>query len=484
VKPDNDTLKSIIDILRKEQSDNQRYEAKAANGGMPQSLKETISAFANTPDGGTLILGVDEGRNFDVVGVYDAKQCQQTLANYASKDFSTMVSINPTLIDSDGKDVIWADVQEANKTLKPVKIKSSGKSYIRLYDGDFELSEIEEQLFISARGLNHFDEDPVKESSISDLDDQLVSAYIANRKRHSRALAKMTDAEVLLRTGVINQNGELSKAGIVALGIYPQQFLPSYSIKVSVKKKDQSDNIRAINVNSLDGPLPMLLEETLRWVENNTSELTVEMPNGHVRNIREYPLASVRELISNALIHRDMNPLSMYQSISLIIEDERLIITNPGGLYGLSVAELGRTGSKTRNARLAEICQFVVDEGGQNVIEKLGSGIPKIMEELSVLNMQPPLFIDGGIYFTAILKSAKHGVRQSKEVALPTLSSQTMILEELKNGNRSRVELETATKLSSAQVRYALTKLIEKNKVKKLSEGSSPKTLYGLVNGS
>jgi ATP-dependent DNA helicase RecG len=483
----NDKLLSVISELRREHSDNQYYEAKAANGGIPQSLKDTISAFANTPGGGVLILGVDEGRDFEIVGVYDTKQCQQTLANYARKDFNGLISINTTPLFIDGKEVIWAEIHEADRTLKPVKIKNSGKSYIRLYDGDYELSELEEQLFISARGSSHFDEDIIPESGISDLDEQLVSAYIANRKIHSRSLEKMNDADVLFRTGVTNRNGELSKAGAVALGIYPQQFLPNYSIKVSVQKKNKhSDNVRAVNVNSIDGPLPILLEETIKWVENNTDVLTMNLPSGHVKNVREYPLGACRELVSNALIHRDMNPLSLHQSISLTIEDERLVISNPGGLYGLSVTELGHTGSKTRNSKLAEICQFIEDEEGRNVIERLGSGIPRVLEELSISNMDPPIFIDGGIYFTAILKSAENREmpiedelpKEDKEIK--KINPQTMIITELKIGNRSKEELREATNLSKSQIRYALGKLIEQGKVEKFGERNSPRTEYGL----
>lgn len=67
-------LQAVLVQLRIEQSDNQFYEVKTAVGGMPQSIRETMSAFANTPGGGVIIFGVDEGSNFDIVGVYDAKK--------------------------------------------------------------------------------------------------------------------------------------------------------------------------------------------------------------------------------------------------------------------------------------------------------------------------------------------------------------------------------------------------------------------------
>lgn len=473
-------LESALASLRSEQSDNQYYEVKAASGGMPHSMDKTLSAFANTPGGGIIILGVDENRDFSIVGVYDPKQCQQALASIARKSFNVPVTIKIELITVNSQQVIWVQVIEADKTLKPIKIKSTGRSYIRLYDGDYELSDQEEQLFIAGRGPSHFDEEVIEGSGVEDLDEALTRSYIANRKSRSKALGRFDDTEVLFRTGVIDRKGELTVAGAVALGKYPQQFMPNYSIRVSVRKAGLSKRIRAINVNSIDGPIPVILEETLRWIERNSDELILETEDGRVRNVREYPLTVARELISNALVHRDMNRVSMFQSITLTIEDDRLTLSNPGGLYGLSLKELGHTGSKTRNVRIADICQYLSAADGQNVIEKLGSGIPRVLEELSYINMSPPTFIDGGIYFTVILRSAK---LIPDELPVNTRVGQNntqSILAALKKGALSRSDLEAKTGLTDNQVRYSLTKLISQGKVKKLGHKTSSKAKYEL----
>ena len=63
-----------IDITKVvEYREDNRLEAKRASNGLPSSLWETYSSFANT-DGGAILLGVDEDKrgNLTVTGVNDA----------------------------------------------------------------------------------------------------------------------------------------------------------------------------------------------------------------------------------------------------------------------------------------------------------------------------------------------------------------------------------------------------------------------------
>ncbi|MDR0876201.1 MAG: putative DNA binding domain-containing protein [Clostridiales Family XIII bacterium] len=302
---DETSLKEILDALRLEQSDNRQYEVKTAANGFPKTAAKTICAFANTPGGGTIIFGVDEKRDFTVAGVYDAKNCQQTLANYAQREYSIPILVDISKVPFEEKIVVVADVHEAKKNMKPVRYKKTDSSFIRQYDSDFELSGLEELMFESNQGIVRYDEEPISNSSVADLNQTLVDGYIDNRKRYSDVLAGLGNDDILLRTGVTYNTGELSVAGLLALGIYPQQHFPNYTIKASVRSHSKTSlDARAVNVMSFDGPIPTMLENALRWVASNSNAYTMDLSDGNVASVGEYPAVSTRELLANALIHK------------------------------------------------------------------------------------------------------------------------------------------------------------------------------------
>jgi ATP-dependent DNA helicase RecG len=173
----------------------------------------------------------------------------------------------------------------------------------------------------------------------------------------------------------------------------------------------------------------------------------------------------------------------MYQNITMTISDNEFVISNPGGLYGISISELGHTGSKTRNTQLTDICQFVPSGSDNNVIERLGSGIPKVLEILSNNAMQKPLFIDGGIYFTAKLFGVKDEKTDEERIPLigRTPNNTEKVVNTLIRRPMSRSEIEIETNLTKRQVQYALSKLVSANKIRRIGEPNSPTLQYAWI---
>lgn len=295
-----------------------------------------------------------------------------------------------------------ATVHEAHPSLKPVRVKAGRKAYLRSYDGDYEMSQLEEQAFIANRDHPQFDRRPAEGSSVQDFDTALLAAYLETSRSSSSSLARFDDDELLQRTGVVTAEGVPTVAGLLSVGRYPQEFFPSLVIQASVSPRPgDPPGTRASDARRFDGPLPTMLDETAAWIQRNTRTRLRFGTDGHGRDEPEYPAEAVRELVSNALVHRDLGPHALPYPIRLVLEHNQLVIANPGGLWGITVDRLGRDKiSSARNDRLIRVAQNVRTRDGRRVVEALASGIPTVLASISKAGMVPPAFHDQGVRFT------------------------------------------------------------------------------------
>ena len=70
-------LIELANKVCKQKAEEQTIELKAAHTDCPKKLYDTLSGFSNQDSGGVLIFGIDETRDYQVVGVYDAQDLQK-----------------------------------------------------------------------------------------------------------------------------------------------------------------------------------------------------------------------------------------------------------------------------------------------------------------------------------------------------------------------------------------------------------------------
>ena len=79
-------LLQLISDMQNHQCELDDIEVKSAKEGTPKRVFESLSAFANRPDGGALLFGLDENRGFDLVGVGDAQRPQEDVSQVAANE--------------------------------------------------------------------------------------------------------------------------------------------------------------------------------------------------------------------------------------------------------------------------------------------------------------------------------------------------------------------------------------------------------------
>ncbi|WP_313555475.1 ATP-binding protein [Miniimonas arenae] len=408
---------AVVDILRAEGSDVADIEAKSAAGGYPEGLAPTLSAFGNLPGGGVVVLGLAESDGFAARGVYDVPDAKRRLAAQARDAVRPPLRVTFEDAPVDGQTVVIARVAELRSSDKPCIVTATGRAYLRSYDGDYRLSEQEVAAFVAERHTPRYDREPVPDSRPADLDPLLVASYLAAVRARSPRLALMPDDDVLRHTRVLHRTGELTLGGLYALGAYPQEFVPTLAISARVApQRNDPPGTRSADLAHFDGPLPELLDQAVAWVRRNTATRVRFGPDGHGRDEPAYPSEALRELIANALVHRDIGPHALGERVHLVLEADRLVITNPGGLFGLSVDQLGlRQGGSARNQSLYDILKDVRTVDGRRVIEGVGTGIAAAQSALRDAGMTPPQFLDAAIRFTAIVP--QHALLDREDLA-------------------------------------------------------------------
>lgn len=403
-------LRDTLEGLRRHHGDSTLIEVKRAEGGLPETLPRSLCAFANMPDGGTVILGVDERTGFTVTGIDEPAAMEAALAAQVRESVDPPPHISTATVHVDGKAVVIADIHGLSIAHRPAR--HGGRAYLRQADGNYVMKDNDLHMIevakLHATEQTRYDMAPVTGSSVADLDSALLSGYLANRRATSRRLAAISDDSDLLRvTNVTTASGELSTAGLYAMGSFPQGPFPPLGVTAAVRLPHDASGARNRNLRTFDGPVPDLLEDVLEWIRQNLSKEQRYTADGHMVDSTEIPMNAIREVVANALIHRDLGPdtVGIGKSVEVRIHDNRLTITSPGGLRGVSKEQLEseELSRAAVNQRLYEIAKYVKTPQGHNIIEGEGGGIREMFAMARDADLARPSLVDTGIQFTIIL---------------------------------------------------------------------------------
>jgi ATP-dependent DNA helicase RecG len=477
----------VIDIdrlilrLRSAGSEATNVEVKAAAGGLPESIASTMSALANLPGGGVILLGIEESLNFSPVPLSNRAKLKAGLASQARQSFEPPIMIHIDEAEFEGHAVIVAEIDETPASAKPCRLKRTGAAYLRFWDGDYRLSELEIQGFYVNRGQPRFDLAPVEGTSVADLDNGLTDRFVDSIRDGDRRFAKYSErSTVLLKSGVVSSNGQLTVAGLLALGDLPQQWFPNFVIQAAAgPAATDASSVRVGDRARFSGPIPVMLDDAINWVRGHSRRRVRENPlTGRVQDSYDLPPLAVRETLANSLVHRDLADWSWSRAVELRVADDRLIVTNPGGLFGVSVDRLGQQAlSSARNAHLLRICQFVGLADG-NAVEALATGIPKILGASVAAGVLPPLFFDQALSFTTVLRRTDRETVADATALARITPSQRRVYLALAGGERTVADLARTLNVTPDFVRKTLRTLLDVKLVHRIGGQGQRLTTY------
>ncbi len=456
-------LMAIINKIQHFQCEFQNIEVKAAAQGTPTRLYDTLSSFSNQSEGGILIFGLDEREDFKVVGVYDAQDLQHKVAEQC-KQMEPEVRPLFSVVEIDQKTVVSAEIPGVDISERPVFYKGVGRqkgSYVRVGEADEPMNEYEIYIYEVYRRRIRDDLRVVEGAKMTALDSEQLKNFLNMVKCSREPLSSnFEDIEILEMMGVVEDEIP-TLAGVMALGKYPQMYFPQLSITAVVVAGTQMGELgqndeRFIANQRFTGNISQMLEGAVNFVKRNCRKQTIILPDGTRADRMEFPIKAVREVVLNALVHRDYSIHTEGSPITICMFYDRMEITNKGGLYGrITTDQLGKVRPDTRNTALMNILEDL------GISENRYSGIPTIRREMERQNLPEPEFVSQRGEFTVILRNSLsgEGIKEpgNTEVENPSIKSREELLLEYCKTPRSRQEMSEYLGLSQY---YTLDKYV------------------------
>ena len=374
----------MIDFSKIEQyRENNRIEAKKALGGLPKSIWETYSAFANTY-GGIILLGVEELadkslRTVDLPAPEKLIREFWDIANDPDKTSVNILSSKDVFVQEvDGDHIVVINVPRAERSYKPVYVDGNPlNTYRRSGEGDYRCTREEYQAMVRDASVKTQDMLVLDEMDMDAFNKESVRSY-RRRMRLSRpghVWEALEDENFLLKLGAVGIGSDGKKhptsAGLLMFGNeydivrefntyfldYQEQYDADtrWTDRIISSSGDWSGNVydfyfRVYNKLIQDIKVPFKMEGGTRVDDTSVHQ-------------------ALREALANCLVNADY-----YGRQGLVIIKKRDIITmaNPGGFrIEIDAAKSGGV-SDPRNGAMLKMFNLI------DIGERAGSGIPNI----------------------------------------------------------------------------------------------------------
>lgn len=399
---DVNALGSMLDDLRRTRDDHHTVEAKLARDGLPETLWESISAMCNA-NGGIIVLGIDEtDKKFTVAGVADPGMLTNAIRQTCDELEPSPRPVITTVHHPDGE-VVVVELSPTPRHLRPCHRRTLGAdrgSYLRVGDADVQLTAAQVDELQAAASVHDYSRAPAP--SGSRLDSAAVELF-AGDIRAQPGEAQLTTEQVCERMNIV-RDGTPTLAGVLLLGENPEGVLAAAEIVVKREPQDGDPPDAQFSTTRVSGTVGHLLDSVISTVKANLRSVTVSR-GGSLEDLPDVPEEAIRELVSNALLHRSFSPAMVTRQVRVEINEGAVTVISPGGLHvGVDPARLGLDSvPPTRNHALVRIAERLKTPSGKRIIEHIASGIPRADLACRRDGAMPTLFTDHPTEFRATL---------------------------------------------------------------------------------
>ncbi len=435
-------LKQLAPLLK--QGESPSLEFKRSTGELKEAM-QTICAFLNG-SGGTVLFGVHPDGRPEGQQVSD-----NTLRDIAQaiERFEPPVNLSPERLPlGSGREVI---VLRAEETSDSIPFTYDGRSYQRIGSTTRKMPQQRYEKLLLERGhaKRRWENLPTEDLTLKDLDRKeiLRTRDLAIQQNRISPGTSRNAGVILDRLG-LRRHGVLTQAAQVLYGTkfmsdYPQCLLKMGRFRGTEITGEIVDN-RQEHLNAF-----AIVREGMAFLER-TMPLGARFPRGQIFREDRFPvpLDALREILLNAVMHRDYSNYAGY--IAIAVFDDRIEIISYGRLLpGVTVDDLTRSHlSRLRNLLIAEAFHRT------GAVECWGRGTNRVVAECKRHGIAPPTFEERQgflvVTFRADLVGARLATPEVTPQVAPEVTPEVRLLTVLQ-GEMTRQDLQRATGLKDEE---------------------------------
>ncbi|PIX33156.1 MAG: transcriptional regulator [Bacteroidetes bacterium CG_4_8_14_3_um_filter_31_14] len=329
-----------------------------------------VCGFANA-QGGLIFIGKDD--NGKVVGINDYKKLMDDIPNKVKNTMGISVEVN---LHQENKKYFIEIVTHSYSV--PISVR--GRYYYRSGSTKQELTGASLNEFLLKKSGKTWDDVVEPRASFEDINEKTVATFLQASENAGRLPENkgLTVPKLFEKLRLI-ENGQLKRAAIILFGKEPAKFYPNTFVKIGRFGKDDAD---LKFQETEEANLIELLQAVLNQLNHKFLTRPIEFKGMHRIEKSEYPTSALREIILNALVHRNY----MGAPTQIRVYDNKINFWNEGTLpEGLTFEALkGFHTSRPRNVLIADVCF----KGG--FIDSWGRGTLKIYDACKEAELPEP----------------------------------------------------------------------------------------------
>ncbi len=356
----------------------------------PKSWLKSVSAFANT-HGGYILFGVADATH-RAIGLENPQEAASKISELIGSRIEPVPQYTLEEFYGETEDQICLALEIFCGPAYPYYYVHERTMEVYVRHGDrSEIASTSELGNLVLKGQNKtFDSLPTH-FKLSDVSFTLLGATFKQETGNDFDMTRD-----LLSMGLLSESGQVTNAGLL---LCDQGYLRQSRVVCTRWRGNQKG---AVDGDTLDDQeysgmsLISLLFNAETFVRNNSKNPWT------IRGMRreensDYPFRAVREVLVNAVIHRDYQLVGTEVHVDMF--DDRMEITSPGGMLNggcIQDFDLYRVPSMRRNAYISDLF------GRLRFMDRRGSGIGRIMSAYSMVE-QKPKFFSNAYYFSVVL---------------------------------------------------------------------------------